>query len=171
MGTAGPAVLAILASTAPAAGAGTPPPPVSNVQVQIGQGQSRFFGAPKWRARGAVSFTANAANVRCEDKIVLERRVREVVNRQFRYRWIEIAKGDQRERSSGTTTGQRPVTVRSAISLYHGDAPYRRLLQSTPLRLRYEYRITVGGALNQRRSVVRPVTLATLSQAYRSHPA
>ena len=63
------------------------------------------------------------------------------------------------------------MTLRSAISLYHGDAAYRRILQTTPLRIRYETRITVGRALAYRRNVIRPVTQATLSQPFRSRPA
>jgi hypothetical protein len=162
--------LAALALAAPGAGAQAPPP-VSDVKVELGQGHAFFHGAPKFRARGAVSFKAASDGVRCTDKVVLERRVREVVNRQFRFRWIEIGKGDRRERTcADRPSAPKPVAQGSAINFYHGDSAYRRILRSSALRVRYEVTIAVGGRTAFRRNVWRPMTLATISQAYRSAP-
>jgi hypothetical protein len=147
------------------------PPPITGVKVEMGQGKSRFHGKPKWRARGAVSFMAAADGVTCTDKIALERRIRRVVNHRFQFVWVEIAKGDQRERTcADRPSAPKPVAQHSAISLYHGDAAYRRLLKTTPLRIRYEITITAGGRTAFHRSVTRPVTLRTLGQPYASQP-
>jgi hypothetical protein len=163
-------VLAGLAFSATGAGAQTPPP-ISDVKMEIGQGKASFHGRLKYRARGTLSFLANSDGVRCTDKVVLERRVREIVNRRLRYRWIEIARGDQRERTcADRPAAPKPLAQHSAVSLYHDDAAYRRILRTSALRVRYEVVIAVGGRTAFRRSASRPVTLATMAQPYRSAP-
>jgi hypothetical protein len=146
-------------------------PMVTDVTVELGQGHAVFHGKPKFRARGAVAFKVNGDGVRCTDKIALERRVRRVVDRRFEFLWIEIAKGDQRERTcADRPAAPKPAAQRSAVSLFHGDTDYRRLVRAGPMRIRYEITITVGGQSAFHRSVSQAVTLRSLSQAYASQP-
>jgi hypothetical protein len=166
----GLAVLAGLALSATGAAAQAPPP-ITDVKMEIGQGRASFHGKLKYRARGTLAFLANSDGVRCTDKVVLERRVRQVVDRRFRFVWVEIARGDQRELACADRAGApKPVAQRSAVSLFHGDEAYRRLLRSTPLRIRYEVTIAVSGRTAFRRSATLPVTLRTLGQRYASRP-
>jgi hypothetical protein len=147
------------------------PPPVTNVKVELGQGHTFFHGKPKFRIRGAVSFMAGSDGVTCTDKISLERRVRRVVNRRFQYYWIEIATGDRRElKCVDRPSAPKPVAQRSAVNFYHADDAYRRLLRATPLRVRYDITIAVGGQTAFHRNVTRPVTLHSLGQRYASQP-
>jgi hypothetical protein len=145
---------------------------VSDVKVQIGQGMSKFVGRTTkttWRARASFEFRTTDDGVSCEDEMALERRVRQPVNGRVTYRWNLIRKGEQRELGCADRAGApKPVTQRTAVQFYHDPAPYVRILQSGPLRIRYTVKVLVLGQVAYRKTFFKPVTARTLRQAYRS---
>jgi hypothetical protein len=142
---------------------------VSDVKIEIGQGLSKFVGRTTWRTRATIRFLTSDDGVSCEDELALERRVKVPVNGHITFRWNLIRKGEQREFGCADRAGApKPVTQRAAVQFYHDPAPYSRILQSSRMRLRYTVRVLFLGQVAYRKTLFKPVTAATLRQAYRS---
>ena len=157
-----PLILAFAASGSSAASAAD----VSDFKPRIGQGTTKFGGKTKWEAYGETSFKTMVDGVTCTDSLSLERRVREVVNRQIRYRWILIRGGDPLRRCV-TDPKTKPAAEKTSLRFLNDPAPYRRLLKTTPLRLRYRVVVRSSGRVVFIKSLVAPVTSATLSQKFK----
>jgi hypothetical protein len=141
---------------------------VYGFQPSLGQGTTKFKGKTKFKAVGSLSFETRVDGVSCQDSLLLQRRVREVVDRQIRYRWIEIRDGDGIRSCTPTPSGAKPAAERTTLSFLNDPAPYRRLLAKGPLRLRYQVTVSVGGHSVYRKTVIAAVTAVTLARAFRT---
>jgi hypothetical protein len=142
---------------------------VSDVQIQLGQGKSKFLNRTTWRARATIQFRTSDDGVSCEDELALERRVKQPVNGRITYRWILIRKAEQREFGCADRAGApKPVTQRANVQFYHDPAAYAQILKSSPMRLRYTVRVLFAGQVAYSKTLLKPVTPKTLRQGYRS---
>lgn len=154
--------LAFTAGTSSAASAADQ----SDFKPRLGQGTTTFQGKTKFKAYAEITFRTMVDGVTCTDSLSLERRVREVVNRRIRFRWILIRGGDPKRRCV-TNPARKPASEKSSLQFLNDPAPYRRLLSSTPLRLRYRVVVRSGGKVVFFKTLIAPVTSATLSQRFR----
>lgn len=140
---------------------------VISLSPSLSQGTTKFKGKTKFKAHGALNFRTMKDGVACKDSLSLERRVREVVNRKIRFRWILIRGGDQKRSCQETPTGAKPAKESTSREFLNNPDPYRALLAKTPLRLRYSVRVTVNGRLAYRKTLISPVTRTSLSKSFR----
>jgi hypothetical protein len=140
---------------------------VFGFQPKLGQGTTKFRGQTKYKAYSEVTFKTMVDGVTCTDSLSLERRVREVVNHHFHYRWILI-RGGEPARRCVTNPTRKPASEKSSLQFLNNPAPYKRLLETTPLRLRYRVVVRSNGKVVFFRTIIKPVTNATLSQSFRT---
>jgi hypothetical protein len=142
---------------------------VFGFKPKLGQGTTKFQGKTKFKAYAEVTFSTMVDGVGCTDSLSLERRVREVVNHKFRFKWILIRGGDPDRRCSPTPTGAKPAREKSSLKFLNDPAPYKRLLATTPLRLRYRVTVRSAGRVVFFRTMIAPVTRATLAQKFKTN--
>jgi hypothetical protein len=155
--------LVITAATSSAASAAD----VFGFKPRLGQGTTKFEGKTKFKAYAEITFRTMVDGVTCSDSLSLERRVREVVNHHFRFRWILIRGGDPLQRCQETPTGAKPAAEKSSLKFLNDPAPYKRVLSTTPLRLRYRVTVRSAGRVVFFKTLISPVTTATLSRGFR----
>src|SRR3954467_15230567 len=125
---------------------------------QISQGMTKFKGQTKWEAEGLTSFKTRVAGVSCTDSLLLQRRAKQVVHGKVTFHWILIRGGERARKCATAPTGPLPATERPTLKFLNDPAPYRHVLATTPLRLRYSIKVIVNGHLRFRRTLTTPVT-------------
>jgi hypothetical protein len=139
---------------------------VFGFKPKLGQGTVKLKGQTKYEGYAEVTFQTMVDGVTCTDSLSLERRVREFVNHRTRYRWILIRGGDPQRRCV-TAPARKPATEKSSLKFLNNPAPYKRLLETTPLRLRYRVVVRSSGRVVFFKSLTVPVTNTTLSRSFR----
>jgi hypothetical protein len=134
---------------------------------QIRQGMTTFKGKSKWQAEGAITFKTRDNGVSCTDSLALQRRVKRVAHGKVSFDWILIRGGERDRKCVENPPGAKPATERSSLKFLNSPTPYKHLLATTPLRLRYSIKVIVNGHLAFRKTLATPVTSKTLSQSLR----
>jgi hypothetical protein len=159
------AVLAIGMVAAPVAGAAS----VSDVRMELGQGKASFHGKGKWKARGFIVFRTSDDGVSCDDMLSLERQVKDPSGGRIQLAWIEIRQAQQRDFGcADRPRARKPVRQRTALNMFHDPAAYASILKKSRMRLVYRVRVLFAGQVVFTKTVIRPVTMRTLGQRYKS---
>jgi hypothetical protein len=134
----------------------------------IGQGTTKFEGQTKYKALGSTTFMTRVNGVSCTDSLALQRRVKQVTHGKTTFHWILIRGGERDRKCVTAPKGAKPASETSSLQFLNSSAPYKRLLATTPLRLRYSIKVIVNGHLRFRKTLTTPVTSKTLSQSFRT---
>jgi hypothetical protein len=140
---------------------------VFDFKPAIAQGTTKFKGQTKYKAQGSVSFKTRVNGVSCTDSLSLERRVKQVSHGKTTFHWILIRGGMPERKCEADPKGPKPADERSVQSFLNSPGPYKHVLATTPIRLRYAIKVIVNGHLRFRKTLTTPVTAKTLSQSFR----
>jgi hypothetical protein len=145
---------------------------VSGFKIAIGQGtttlKKKNVTTTKFKALGSLSFQTNLDGVSCQDSLSLERRVKEVVHKQVRYRWILIRGGLPEGICRATPRGAKPAAEKTSRVFLNDPSAYNHVLSVGPLRLRYAARVILNGHLVYHKTLISPVTTKTLRHTFRT---